>query len=68
MLLDVSHPQVVRDSDAWQPLRHLLSSWNTEVRDRTCQVIHRITLGSKEQTRAMIEAGIVPVLISSLPM
>ncbi|CBJ29189.1 Importin alpha-1 subunit (Karyopherin alpha-1 subunit) (KAP alpha) [Ectocarpus siliculosus] len=58
--------QVVRDSDAWQPLRRLLSSPNTKVRDRTCQVIHRITLGSKEQTRAMVEAGIVPVLIQLL--
>ncbi|CAN0428137.1 unnamed protein product, partial [Ectocarpus sp. 13 AM-2016] len=55
--------QVVPDSDAWRRLRHLLSSSDTDVRGKTCRVILRVTTGNKEQSRAVIEAGIVPVLI-----
>ena len=64
--LDVPHPQVVPDSDAWLRLRHLLSSSNTEVRKKTCQLIDSTTGGNTEQTRAMIDADIVPVLIKLL--
>ncbi|CAM9713543.1 unnamed protein product, partial [Ectocarpus sp. 12 AP-2014] len=55
--------KVVPDSDAWRQLRHLLSSSDTRVSDETCDVIFRVTEGNKEQSRAAIEAGIVPVLI-----
>ncbi|CAN0287945.1 unnamed protein product, partial [Ectocarpus sp. 13 AM-2016] len=55
--------KVVPDSDAWRRLRHLLSASDTRVREMTCRVILRVTTGNKEQSRAAIEAGIVPVLI-----
>ncbi|CAM9537633.1 unnamed protein product [Ectocarpus sp. 12 AP-2014] len=55
--------KVVPDSDAWRQLRHLLSSSDTRVHEKTCRVIFRVTEGNKEQSRAAIEAGIVPVLI-----
>ncbi|CAM9315879.1 unnamed protein product [Ectocarpus sp. 4 AP-2014] len=58
--------KVVPDFDAWRRLRHLLSSSNTTVREKTCQVIDCITRGNKEQSRAMIDAGIVPALIEHL--
>ncbi|CAM9289288.1 unnamed protein product [Ectocarpus sp. 8 AP-2014] len=55
--------KVVPDSDAWLRLRHLLSSSDPDVREKTCEVIHKVTRCNKEQSRAAIEAGIVPVLI-----
>ncbi|CAM9768547.1 unnamed protein product, partial [Ectocarpus fasciculatus] len=58
--------QVVRDPDAWRRLRHLLSSSDTEVRSWACRVIRCVTNGNKEQSRAVIDAGIVPVLIQRL--
>ncbi|CAN0043513.1 unnamed protein product [Ectocarpus sp. 13 AM-2016] len=58
--------KVVPDSDAWRRLQHLLSSSGTKVREKTCDVIEYITLGNKKQSRAAIEAGIVPVLIKLL--
>ncbi|CAM9855041.1 unnamed protein product [Ectocarpus sp. 6 AP-2014] len=59
--------KVVPDSHGWQRLQHLLSSSDTEVCEKACRVIHRITSGNKEQARAAIEAGIIPVLIQLLP-
>ncbi|CAM9817489.1 unnamed protein product [Ectocarpus sp. 12 AP-2014] len=58
--------KVVPDSDAWRRLLDLLSSSNTEVREKTCQVIHKVTRWNKEQTRAAIEAGVVPTVIQLL--
>ncbi|CAM9854898.1 unnamed protein product [Ectocarpus sp. 6 AP-2014] len=58
--------KVVPDSDAWRRLLDLLSSSNTEVREKTCQVIHEVTRCNKKQTRAAIEAGVVPAVIQLL--
>ncbi|CAM9907674.1 unnamed protein product, partial [Ectocarpus sp. 6 AP-2014] len=58
--------QVVPDSDAWRRLRHLLSSSNTKVIEESLQVIYSVTEVNKEQSRAVIDAGIVPVLIQLL--
>ncbi|CAN0474191.1 unnamed protein product, partial [Ectocarpus sp. 8 AP-2014] len=47
-------------------LRDLLSSSETYIREKACEVTFWITGVNKEQSRAVIEAGIVPVLIQLL--
>ncbi|CAN0461616.1 unnamed protein product, partial [Ectocarpus sp. 8 AP-2014] len=61
------HTQVLIDSNVLPRLHHLLvSSHHQKLREKTCQVICRITTGRKEQMQSVIETGIIPALIQLL--